>query len=117
MQPSFVFETCRRQSQGKNIVEGMPLCPDLSSHASAHCLPAALTPIRIAPAAVPARTIRHVLSVAGNLLRQSHLLQRRRLGVVTSRLLLKHAVRVCARPIGGAKIPARARVPILLFFG
>lgn len=73
MQPSSVFETCRRQSQDKHCRWHAAL-PRPQSHASADCLPAALTPIRIAPAAIPARAIRHVLSVAGNLLRQSHLL-------------------------------------------
>jgi hypothetical protein len=29
MQPSSVYETRRRQNQGKNIVDGMPLCRDL----------------------------------------------------------------------------------------
>lgn len=69
MQPSSVCVTCCHQNQGRNIADTTPLCRDLSTHALPHSLPAALTPIWIAPAAVSARSISHVLSVTGNFLR------------------------------------------------
>jgi hypothetical protein len=79
-------------------------------------LSSALAPIRIPPAAVPARAVGHDLSVSCNLLRQSGLLERLPLRVVAPRLLFQHAVCISPRPVGCPKALAGIRVPVLPFF-